>query len=109
MTLIELKRMVSKMNELKYFKGNWTTFKGSDDCISINCDGKAIGDAWNLDNSLGVEVMEANARLMKASPKMYEMLKTIVDHFRNNDENYYSSELCTEAINVIREIEKDGK
>lgn len=37
--------------------------------------------------------------------ELHEALKALVDHFRMNDENYYKSELCTNAINALREAE----
>lgn len=46
-----------------------------------------------------------NAHLISAAPNLYEALKALVDHFHSNDENYYKSDLCTDAINAIRKAE----
>jgi len=46
-----------------------------------------------------------NARLMAAAPKMRKALEEILDHFRNNDEAYYKSDLCTDIIQTLNEAE----
>ncbi len=36
---------------------------------------------------------------------LYEALKALVDHFRANDENYYKSDLCTDAISALAKVD----
>ena len=40
--------------------------------------------------------------------KLVEMLEEIVDHWRMNDENYYKSELCTDMLALLSQLE-DGE
>ena len=46
---------------------------------------------------------EANARLIAAAPKMLGRLKEIVEYWRENDPDMYSSDIATDTIDVIRE------
>lgn len=63
-------------------------------------------ESWRQFPSINFQEMQkANANLIAASPNMYKALKALVDHFRNNDENYWKSDLCTEALAALRKAE----
>jgi hypothetical protein len=62
-------------------------------------------DGWFICRIDDAKEAEANAKLIASSPNLYEALKALVEHFRSNDENYYKSDLCTDAIVALRKAE----
>jgi len=86
---------------MEYTKGEWKS--------KMDATGERIILVDN-DEHLEVicrEVRHYNMNLISAAPDMYEALKALVDHFRTNDENYFKSEPCTEAIAGL--VKAEGK
>ena len=51
-------------------------------------------------------IIEYYERKLGSYSDLYEALKALVDHFRCNDENYYKSDLCTDALSALAKAKK---
>lgn len=72
------------MSNAQHTPGPWKINKtGSENFIGISADGHySLADVWMIDDGVTREQMEANARLIAASPELLEALKTMVDAIR---------------------------
>jgi len=74
--------MENEMSEAKFTKGDWSISKpeGSNGYIHINSGNFDFGDIATVSDCGGEGT--ANAQLIKASPKMYEMLESVSHELR---------------------------
>jgi len=70
-------------------------------CYSSKYDARLIVSAVNACKEFNPYNPMAAAESM---PKLLKALEMIVEHFRNNDENYYQSDLCMDAIAAITKV-----
>lgn len=73
------------MTEQKFTKGpwEWNWNLERDDPMLGNQDGACIiQSVWHNDSTTGLDVTEADARLMAAAPEMYEMLVEVLKGLR---------------------------
>ena len=72
--------------------------------------GRILKD-WKVADSMGNEVCViardnpepvTTAHLLAAAPEILSALEAIVSHWKHNDQKYYSSDLCTDALEAIR-------
>jgi hypothetical protein len=89
----------------KFTPGEWTLQKNEPFGWEIYGDGFTVALSNDVDSELDNKQALANGHLIASAPEMYAALKALVEHFRSDDESYYKSDLCTDAIAAIRKAE----
>lgn len=114
------------MSEAKFTKGDWIAFKDGkwSDCGSWSADNDEVSSYSNVAVNVGnVTIclvvseswddseMEANAHLIAAAPKMYEMLEQLSNSIPTVCENHEQFCLRIEINDLLAEVrgEKNGK
>jgi len=95
---------------MEYTKGElarWLRSELVDLVKDIETVRKAEGSEFNqgLDTICAFDTKVEKILDKLACVGMYEALKTMLNHFRHNDEDYYKSDLCTHMIEALRKAE----
>lgn len=99
---------------MEYTKGEWKR-RNTETSGLVFCNGWLVADIGATprkvenkeESALYYKEQVANANLISSAPELYRTLKALVDHFRANDENYYKSDLCTDALQAL--LKAEGK
>jgi predicted small metal-binding protein len=90
---------------MNYTKGGWKSAYIGQGMYNIEINGDTNDVVAIVDNYYEHHNGDAIANLIAAAPDMYEALEAIVDHFRHNHDDYYISDLCTDALAALNKAE----